>query len=276
MLYKKEAFSLIELLVVIAVIAILAAILFPVVTQAKESAKKAKCISNLKNLSIAMVLYVDDWSDTYPARIFWDSSIYNRYQVAWYGLVDTLPSPDHVDIKKSYLEPYLKNSEIKDCDSAKNFAKSRTFEQPFPIAYGANLNILINGVSGVKNIAEIEDLAETLLFADTAELGKDSSGNTFLRRAEFMTSAALCSSTVGYMHGRHPGGHTVIGWVDGHVKAMKVQTRPTECNPLYDSLTRCDLHKANLGLVLKYPWKLSGINIVGNYNYYWTLKKVRD
>ena len=57
---KTSGFTLIELLVVIAIIAILAAILFPVFANAKEHARQAKCLSNLKQLSIAFITYRDD------------------------------------------------------------------------------------------------------------------------------------------------------------------------------------------------------------------------
>jgi prepilin-type N-terminal cleavage/methylation domain-containing protein/prepilin-type processing-associated H-X9-DG protein len=60
----KKAFTLIELLVVIAIIAILAAILFPVFAQAKMSAKKAVSISNLKQLTLGMIMYQGDSDDT--------------------------------------------------------------------------------------------------------------------------------------------------------------------------------------------------------------------
>lgn len=56
----KRGFTLIELLVVIAIIAILAAILFPVLAQAKQAARKTGCLSNLKQLSIASQLYLQD------------------------------------------------------------------------------------------------------------------------------------------------------------------------------------------------------------------------
>ncbi len=61
-----KAFTLIELLVVAAIIAILAAILFPVFARAKESAKKAVSIANIRQISQAVMLYASDWNEIYP------------------------------------------------------------------------------------------------------------------------------------------------------------------------------------------------------------------
>ncbi len=61
---RRSAFTLIELLVVIAIIAILAAILFPVFAQARENARKAKSISNLKQLALAHLMYAQDYDET--------------------------------------------------------------------------------------------------------------------------------------------------------------------------------------------------------------------
>src|SRR5207302_5942836 len=63
---SRTAFTLIELLVVIAIIAILAAILFPVFAQAREKARQANCLSNFKQIGLGVMMYVQDWDETYP------------------------------------------------------------------------------------------------------------------------------------------------------------------------------------------------------------------
>lgn len=63
---RPRGFTLIELLVVIAIIAILAAILFPVFAHAREKARQISCASNMRQIGTALMMYIQDWDDTYP------------------------------------------------------------------------------------------------------------------------------------------------------------------------------------------------------------------
>jgi len=75
---NRKAFTLIELLVVIAIIAILAAILFPVFAQAKAAAKRTADMSNVKNITLGMILYTGDYDDSLTPVMqgFWDQDRY--------------------------------------------------------------------------------------------------------------------------------------------------------------------------------------------------------
>ncbi len=95
----RGGFTLIELLVVIAIIAILAAILFPVFAQAKEAAKRAACLSNTKEIGLAVQIYLNDYDDTTP-------SVY-----ATYPPVPTAPVADVYQL----LQPYIKNMQVFYC-----------------------------------------------------------------------------------------------------------------------------------------------------------------
>jgi len=94
---SRKAFTLIELLVVIAIIAILAAILFPVFAQAKNAAKGAQSLSNVKQLATASMMYANDSDDQFVAQ--W-VSVENGYgwQLSWVML--TLPYMKNYGILK--------------------------------------------------------------------------------------------------------------------------------------------------------------------------------
>jgi prepilin-type N-terminal cleavage/methylation domain-containing protein/prepilin-type processing-associated H-X9-DG protein len=161
----RKGFTLIELLVVIAIIAILAAILFPVFAQAREKARQSACLSNVKEISLAIHMYAQDYDETL-CRYYQSSNYY---------------MPDEV------LDPYIKNFEIWVCPSRSTFLHStcgthppetvrglRT-NRPFSYAYNNFTESYgeVNGIAGSqylgasgRALAYIFHPAETILIGD--------------------------------------------------------------------------------------------------------------
>src|SRR5437588_2109592 len=92
----RRGFTLIELLVVIAIIAILAAILFPVFAQARDSARQTTCVSNLKNLNLAVIMYSQDYDE---------QILLNSIDGVWAADTDPLKA----DTWMGHVAPYVKN-----------------------------------------------------------------------------------------------------------------------------------------------------------------------
>jgi len=101
---RRRGFTLIELLVVIAIIAILAAILFPVFAQAREKARQTSCLSNMKQIGLAAMMYVQDYDETFsPIRV-----------------TDDAAQADAIVVWKNVIQPYIKNTDVFSCPSNPN------------------------------------------------------------------------------------------------------------------------------------------------------------
>lgn len=223
---KKSGFTLIELLVVIAIIAILAAILFPVFAQAREQARKITCTSNLKELTLAWLMYAQDYDETWVTTAK--------------GYVNADPCSDDGSDKldANYLaQPYIKNFNIFFCPSRSIPGNSPEFvtsinPQGKWIGYGMNYGPFHNrngyGLfhlstkytpgniwQGCRHyypgraFAEFNTPAEMIAQADT----NDSPQYTLAPYDQNQTSSPLSEI-------RH-GGQYQTSFVDGHVKSWK-------------------------------------------------------
>jgi len=126
---KQKGFTLIELLVVIAIIAILAAILFPVFQKVRENARRASCTSNLKQLSIAVVQYQQDFDEIMPG------SAVNAALGGWIYFTGFTafpsPTPTAFDPTQGSIYPYVKSKGVYLCpDDSSNQGNSYSINGP--------------------------------------------------------------------------------------------------------------------------------------------------
>ncbi|RYG31268.1 prepilin-type N-terminal cleavage/methylation domain-containing protein [bacterium] len=267
---RLRGFTLIELLVVIAIIAILAAILFPVFAQAKAAAKKTQCVSNVKQVSLANMMYAGDYDDALcqfggyntdlpdGGYIHVDWAQQSRYG-SDYNLVKEDPG-------QGLLQPYMKNTAIIDCPDATGLPKTlqsggTTYSLPY--AYGVNSFIYLSSV----NNSQVQAPSETLLMADAAS--QFLSGK-LIRSNRVVAGDWNCGPFTGYVQGRH-GGKTSVAWIDGHAKVQNLYL-PTDA--------QCDADSAGymkrnaLGWVTKYGKENPGSSVATDRdNYYYNIDK---
>ncbi len=208
-------FTLVELLVVIAIVGILTAMIFPVFARAREAARKVTCMSNLKQLSLAILMYVEDNDGGFVPGQSPDNLM------RWHGTRASVEEPFRPE--GGPLWEYYRHEGVKNCPSFSPASEEGGFEQGTG-GYGYNSQYVGGAPTGWPEMCVpakefmIAKPSETVMLTDTAFL--DCEGKLFEYSFceppyyEFWNSLVEPST-----HFRH-NGLTNVAFCDGHARAM--------------------------------------------------------
>jgi prepilin-type N-terminal cleavage/methylation domain-containing protein/prepilin-type processing-associated H-X9-DG protein len=203
----RRGFTLIELLVVIAIIAILAAILFPVFAKAREKARQTSCLSNIRQITVGVMSYTQDWDENLPQTGRW-----------WDQLPHTMP---YFTYWYQCIEPYLKNTQILHCPSSSNVnINNHNYGMVQQVVgySGSRAGFTANGYScasgtAPRSLADFPTPSERVMVADGSEY------IIAVHCWNFTTNTDATSPGGAYywVEGRHNQGAN-CGFADGHAK----------------------------------------------------------
>jgi prepilin-type N-terminal cleavage/methylation domain-containing protein/prepilin-type processing-associated H-X9-DG protein len=254
---RKRGFTLIELLVTIAIISILAGILFPVFARARENARRASCMSNMHQLSLATMQYISDNDDMLIAAHMSGGYTVNTWEP---------------------MQPYLKSDQVIFCPSMPR--TSKTLGGAHSSGYGLSTNIIgqiAYGKSAAIHLQEDEpQLSNPNYYHSTIRLGdipqpsltclfgetgaNEHAGSSTARISDYVNNGyadvlfdstgtqGAASYNVLYQD-RHLGGSN-YAYMDGHVKWLKMEATDAVFAAQKISSTKYGLTEANAG---QYP-----------------------
>lgn len=244
---KVRAFTLIELLVVIAIIAILSAILFPAFAAAKESAKQVVCASNIKQVGVAMQLYMADNDDTwFPAFNLAPEDGFAPVQ-SWIGYDNNnrgLVGGFYGDVLKKavnpprpgIIDPYLRSEGVKRCPSMpsewqmsyalngfypgypSDFYATHPDAENNEFSPATKVEQTVDGaiVNIGANASEVEEPAQTLILWEHMASAPICN---FLQQPDWFDSPPNVQSLRDHFHFLHRGGSNTL-WADTHSKRI--------------------------------------------------------
>ncbi|MBC8102408.1 MAG: DUF1559 domain-containing protein [Cytophagales bacterium] len=216
---KSTGFTLIELLVVIAIIAILAAILFPVFAQAREKARQTACLSNMKQIGLALIQYVQDYDGvTMPDKYENGGAI---------GDVPNFADPASYNPNPNFLGSlltYIKNNQVFACPSAQDATGTAAPTATSIASYFGNAAVIGCEESAISASAQTIYLQEAQVRYNFAYLRPKlirSGANANGRNIELWQNKDAAG--VQTYSNRHSGGGNIL-WIDGHAKWSNVKS----------------------------------------------------
>lgn len=233
---KRAGFTLVELLVVIGIIAVLIGILLPVLNGARQSAQSTQCLSNVRQLVTACILYTNENHGFWPPAAADEDS---TNLLRWHGSRATAADVFEMKRDPSPLRPYLSEG-IKTCPSlqkdllagaeagAGGYGYNQDYLGSWLADYGAAWPLPADAYTRCAKMAQIKNTSEKIAFADTAS-AVNYDMVTFTATKGLFEYSFVNEPINAYghnqpsLHFRHKGRRVNIAWTDGHATSEKFE-----------------------------------------------------